>query len=120
MVANVVSLALATLALACSAFLWTKIIDLRPSELAKQALKQASGLESKWNAEVALFTAQREAWMIEFASIADRCDETLDRAESKRRRVAATESRAQATAAPAEMTREQIIDAARRRTLGVQ
>ncbi len=124
------SIALSVLALACSAFAlalaWLKSPPARAVAVMNTAREQASihlsaakELESKWQAEVALFTAQRSAWAVEFAGIADRCDETLERAESKRRRVAATESRRSNGAQPQEeMTREQIIEAARRRTLG--
>lgn len=84
---------------------------------AQSHLKAAERLEERWATEVALFTAARASWAVEFSGIAERCDETLDRAESKRRRVAAATSRDNGHP-PQEMTREQIIAAARARTLG--
>lgn len=114
------SFALSLLALACSGLSAIYTGARTPSKFAERALAESVGQGKAREAEIALFTAQREAWHLEFQAIADRCDETLDRAESKRRRVAATQSRAQAGQPEAPQTREQIIDAARRRTLGVQ
>lgn len=118
---NLWSFALSVLALAGTGLLARQFRLRSDSSLAKRLYDEAVALGKQRDSEVALFTAQREAWMLEFQAIADRCDESLDRAETKRRRVAATESRQQAQQAQntgAEMTREQVIEAARRRTLG--
>ena len=116
---------LSVLALACSLLALVIVGRRTPSAHAQNSLKLAKTLASKWEEEVAIFSATRERWTAEFNGIAERCDETLDRAESKRRRVAASESRAgnrngaPATAEPwAGMTREQIIDAGRRQMRG--
>jgi hypothetical protein len=122
-------IALSLLALACSAFAVAVAHLKSPSERAvkvmrgceaqaKLHLDAALDLEKKWASECALFSATRESWAVEFSGIAERCEETLDRAESKRRRIAATESRRPNGGGEPEMTREQIIEAARRRTLG--
>lgn len=110
MVANAWSFALVLLALACSGLSLWITVRRSPTAVARELL-------AKWETEAALVSATRERWTAEFAGIAERCDEILDRAESKRRRVAAVESRRQPEAAE-EMTREQVIETARRRTLG--
>lgn len=112
------SFALSLLALACSGMAILLAASRTPSGLARTALKEAQGLHARWVDECKLFEATRDRWSQEFAGIADRCDETLERAESKRRRVAATESRNSQAPHPQELTREQVIEAARRRMLG--
>ncbi len=119
------SLALSLAALACSGFALVVTARRTPSAFAEQTKRIACEAVGKWETEAKLFEATRERWSSEFAGIAERCEETLDRAESKRRRVAATESRGngnpqQPNADPfAGMTREQIIDAGRRTLRGV-
>lgn len=116
---NVWSFALSLLALACSVLAIRAQYLKSPSVLARQLLEQSQELEKRFQSECALFTATRDSWALEFAAIAERCDESLERAESKRRRVAASDSRRSAVnPEPVEMTREQIIETARRRTLG--
>lgn len=117
------SFGLSLVALACSALALLAAGRRTPSAFAKTAQKTAEDVVAKWTTEAQLFEATRERWAAEFSGIAERCEETLDRAESKRRRVAATESRTNAAAGNggdpyAGMTREQIIDSARRRSLG--
>lgn len=117
---NTWSIALSLLALACSVVLLVRFERESDSAVAKKALESCRELVQKRDAEADLFTAQREAWMLEFAALAERCDEALERAESKRRRIAASESRNRHAQPeqPEQMTREQIIEYARRRTLG--
>ncbi|GAH15812.1 unnamed protein product, partial [marine sediment metagenome] len=116
------SFALPLVALACAGFSVVRSLNASPSAFAKRCLSESVAMTKARESEVALFSAQREAWMVEFSSIADRCDETLERAESKRRRVAGQESKARAAAPPepAEMTREQIVDHYRRQARGMQ
>jgi adenine-specific DNA methylase len=92
-----------------------------PSNEVKKSLSEAEQTRARWESDVALFSAQREQWQVEFAALAERCDESLERAESKRRRVAAQASRnaPNGQTQEQEMSREQIIELARRRTLGV-
>lgn len=113
------SFALSVLALACSVLSLRLVYLKAPTVRAKSLHDDARALAARWETEVNLFEATRERWSAEFSGIAERCDEMLDRTESKRRRVAATESRQNASLQPAaEMTRDDIINAARRRTLG--
>jgi len=113
-------------ALACSALaLWLIQRTSAPASTGR-GIKQVQHMISAWEGERDLLHATRERWTQEFNGIAERCDETLDRAESKRRRYAAAESRerGQANGAPAGadpwegMSRQQIIDAGRRMQRG--
>lgn len=91
-------------------------------EQAKAHLAAARQLESRWQSEVNLFSATRDSWSQEFSAIGERCEELLDRTESKRRRFAAAESRqnaATAVAEPVPQTREDILAATRARLRGV-
>lgn len=109
------------LALACSVAA-VRLSALRtPSAEVKRALDEAAQIRQRWKSDADLFEARVEAWQVEFAGLAERCDESLDRAESKRRRAAASASRQAPNGAQpeSEMSREQIIELARRRTLGV-
>lgn len=119
---NLWSLALALLALACAAATALKSAQQTPSAFAKRCLGISEEMAKARESEVALFTAQREAWMLEFSAIADRCDETLERAEAKRRRVAGQESKARGGAPPPEqeMTREQLVNHYRQKARGMQ
>lgn len=119
---NMWSFALSLLALACAGFCALRTVAQTPSAFAKRCLEESVGMNKTREAEIALFTAQRESWLIEFNSIADRCDETLERAEAKRRRVAGQESKANrsaAAAAPAEMSRSDLVDHYRRQARGM-
>jgi len=87
------SSALSLLALACSGLAVVVSSRRSPSGLVQQSAKLAQETVTAWGQERQLFEATRERWSQEFSGIADRCDELLDRTESKRRRVAATESR---------------------------
>jgi hypothetical protein len=109
-------LVLSVLALACSIVAVLLARTRSDSATAKQALKQAAEMTAAWGNECALFSATRERWQQEFAGIAERCDETLDRAESKRRRIAASDSRQPPP--PATQTRAEVIEAARQRAFG--
>jgi len=119
------SFALSLLALACSAAAVVLAGRTAPSAFAKKCQNIAAEAVGQWKTEVALFEATRERWGAEFAAIADRCDELLDRTESKRRRFAAAESK-QNAAHPANeqvdpyagLDRNGIIDLARRRRMG--
>ena len=117
--------ALSLLALAVSAVALVISSRKAPSQHAVALQKTAAEVVSKWTAECALMEATRDRWTGEFAGIADRCDEILDRTESKRRRIAATESRTGNGAAQqpdgepwAGMSRNEIIDAGRRMVRG--
>jgi len=118
------ALVVSVLALACSALAVIVIGRRNPTAMAKSTLKLAQDLQSTWASECALFEATRERWSAEFSGIAERCDESLDRAESKRRRVAATESRANPPSGGGDpfagMSRQQIVDAGRRMARGLQ
>lgn len=119
------ALALSLVALACSAGAFVVAGRRTPSAYARAAQKTADDTVARWESETKLFEATRERWASEFAGIAERCDELLDRTESKRRRIAATESRANAgagagEAAPEGGTREQVIESARARLRGVR
>jgi len=109
---------LSVLALACSLLALVVVGRQTPSAHAKNALRIATDIQIKFAQEIDIFAATRERWTQEFAGIAERCDETLDRTESKRRRIAASESRAGGGAPNGDpwtgMTREQIITTARR------
>lgn len=118
MAPETVAFALSALALACSVLSAVYSYSKTPREFAKRCLDEAASIRKAWESDVALFTAQRDSWLLEFQGLAERCDESLDRSESKRRRVAASESRRDAHAQQAPMTREQIIEAARRGQLG--
>jgi len=113
------SFALSVLALACSVLAYVVAARKTPSAFAEQAKRIAAEALAKWDTEAKLFEATRERWTQEFAGIADRCDETMERTESKRRRIAASESRGNGAAAQPDadpwsgMTRAQIIDTAR-------
>ena len=119
--------ALSLLALAVSAVALVISSRKAPSQHAVALQKTAAEVVSKWTAECALMEATRDRWTGEFAGIADRCDEILDRTESKRRRIAASSSRnpdgngaVQTPDGPpwAGMTRSEIIDAGRRQVRG--
>lgn len=119
MIANSWSIAFSVLALACSALCLWRITRTDPTALARSLVKQATEIAARWEEERALFAATREGWTQEFHRISEGCDEVLDRAESKRRRAAASASRANGDpGAMQEVTREQILSAARRRMLG--
>lgn len=87
------SFALSLLALACSALAVVVTVRRTPSAIAQAALKTAEDTLRRWHEECQLFEATRARWSEEFAGIVDRCEETLDRTESKRRRIAANSSR---------------------------
>jgi hypothetical protein len=113
---------LSVAALAGSVVAGVMVASRQPTALAKRTEKLTQEVVAKWRSECELFEATRARWTEEFAGIAERCDETLERAESKRRRVAANASRqpqAESGGPPWEgMSREQIIENARRGTLG--
>jgi hypothetical protein len=117
-------IALAMLALACSLAAVAISGRRTPSAVAQAALKETKETRTRWETECALFAATRDRWTQEFDGIAQRCDELLDRTESKRRRIAATASRENA-ATPANgdpwagMSREEIITTARRQRVGL-
>lgn len=119
------SFALSLLALGCSVAAVVLNGRRTPSAFAQQAQKIAQEAMGKWQTEAKLFEATRDRWTAEFQGIAERCDEILDRTESKRRRIAASTSRANGGSSPqaeadpfAGRTREEIIDAGRRMVRG--
>ena len=116
------SFALSLLATGCSLLAAVFCARRTPTATGRKALQTALACETALAREIELMHATRERWSSEFAGIAERCDETLDRAESKRRRIAASESKAKGSNGQAHpggdpwegMSRTQIIDAGRR------
>lgn len=122
------SIALSLLALACSCLAVVVTARRTPSAIAQMALKTAEDTLRRWQEECQLFEATRTRWSEEFAGLVDRCDETLERTESKRRRIAADTSRgARKNGRPqgesadpwSGMSREEIVTAGRRLRSGL-
>lgn len=117
------SFALSLLALVCSGLAAVFTARRTPTAAALAAQKLAEDTARQWREECKLFEATRTRWSEEFQGIADRCDETFERTESKRRRIAASESRGRNGAPPVQvenadpwagMTREEIVSTGRR------
>lgn len=119
MLGELMGYALPLSALACSVLALAIAARKTPSASARLAFKSVCEVEARYASEVELFKAERTRWQGEFAGIAERCEEILDRAESKRKRVAAQNSRNLAPEPSQPQTRAEIIEAARSRMRSV-
>jgi len=113
---------LSALATACSLLALAVVASRTPSAHAKRCNQITLDNIKKWETECELMRATQERWTAEFNGIADRCNDDLERAETKRRRSAASESRNRP--APVEgdpwqgMSRDEIVTAGRRARMG--